>query len=443
MPEQLTIVLVTQPGREDFFRQAVKSISRALHIFEEIKLFIFLNGSTSASKVVAENIQSNFPNRTIIRESQFNSVLTDQLWHHLKDLQVTWVHFPGDDDIVVADKYKHFFSVIKQEPDIVAVPFNALVIDVDGKPTGKRLRAHEFNGSVEDSSLAAAFHKPPFVWPSLIFDFNSIEGPLFLSRYVFDWWLSLQLVCKNGIRTINEDLILYRTHKSQESQMTSEFRKRFEARMMMEFFVESQIFFDRIHSVSSASAFAQLLDQNLPIYGDVSFGAPVLLSILEKLHSTLGLQHQVTSTTWAEYFAASKIWIKSSELPRAEWISFTDSNSLNFQLEFASSVCGEARSSISPLFAATGPVIGQLGCSHSLMNGKGSVVIDCESILDKSESQLMDSLLVLINDFQVQNSVSTNSLASWEAKLLRRIRVFLNTLRKVRGSFSPFWMFRG
>jgi hypothetical protein len=432
MSTVLTIVVVTQPGREYFFELLLQSISKALTMFENIRVLIVLNGASTTSKSIAQNFKESFPQRIRIKHFEENSVLPDCLWKILIEENISWAHFPGDDDIVIPENYSEFFHVVEQYPKTIAVPFEAAVINKHGNLTGKKLFPGKFTGVPNDFLLASAFHKPPFVWPSVIFNLKFIPGELFLSRYVFDWWVSLNLICLGEIRSVDKTLVKYRIHHGQESQKSSEFRKRFEAVLMITGFIQSEVFISRLKSISSIPSFVISLERNLPIYGDVVFGVPILLSVLEKLHSVLKVDPHISGMSLSEYFIRNGVPMTSSELPRYSWCRNSLPNSLNFQLRIMPDTCLKLQSIVKPLFSNHAPIIGVLGCRHVSEVSKSSVFLDCYNAEDRSESDILNELLLSTQLVLHDQRLSYNSLAPWELLLLKKVRQFLRVFRRIK-----------
>jgi hypothetical protein len=432
MPAILTVVLVTQPSRESFFELSVQSVCRALQMFETVRLLIVLNGASEVSNLIARNVQRYFPQRVTIRRIEENSALPNDLWRILSEECVSWAHFPGDDDIVISASYKHFFEILDRYPATIAVPFRAAVINEEGRPTGKKLTPYHFTGVQDDNLLASAFHKPPFIWPSLIFNIQSIEDDLYLSRYVFDWWIGLNLVCRGEVRSVNHTLVQYRIHKEQESQKASEFRKRFEARLMIDAFVHSEAFSTRARSITSTSKFVSSLERNPPIYGDITLGTPVLLSILNKVHRLLNVRLQLKESYLSKYFIKNRVPMTLSETPHYSWCELPSSKKVNFQLYVDRGTCKEFREAVQKFFDKEGEIIGTLGCQHTDTRSESIVLMDCQDMLDKTDTQLLRELIFSAESVLQNSSVSLHSLAPWEVFLLRKVRAIFRALRLFR-----------
>ena len=277
----LTICLVTR-GRKDFLKESLQS----LQIISENKLVRILIIDNGSDLLISNQLKdwSKFNDASFIRFSD-NDSRPNRVWKILREMDSQWVLFPGDDDVVLPTAISRFLKIISESPNLNAVCFNMQDLDVSGKLTSTiRQPAFEPDKN-QDFQLASAFHEPAFLWPSLFINIKAIPAILPTSRYVFDWWIGIQLIIKGSIRLVNEVAVNYRVHPQQESNLATLRRKSFEASFWLIELIESDIFAFWLRSQSEKNLrdFWNQLSSQTPIYGNDQFGFVLQLSIAKKI----------------------------------------------------------------------------------------------------------------------------------------------------------------
>lgn len=437
MPMKLTITLVTQPSRVEFLAISLRAIREALHLHSALNLLVIFNGVSKRGEELLQPLRGEFDGRVSTEIIEKNTPLPNEVVKIIREKELDWVHLPGDDDVVIPQTYNHFFDSIRKNPENVAFGFSAIAIDSDERPTGKILNPINTEQSSNESLLAGVLYKPIFVWPSLIFNFKTIPENIFSSRFVFDWWVGFQLLLAGPITNINLPLIKYRVHDFQESFLAPETRKRFEAEIMIQSVIIDNKFQTFLSNLEHRQLFFQDLRSNLPIYGDSTFGAPILLQLL---NSSLDIPIQIDSLLsnyLAAYAAERGTYLPMDQLPTKSNIVQSRDTRMNFSGEIARGTCAEVTNSLLRIlnFAHRSPFF--FGCWHSDFNSVSDsnfLKIDCQK-LSKADNSSIDILIF----GQIEKSLSatldkTSQLAPWEVRLVHSARKVLSVFRRLRAS---------
>jgi hypothetical protein len=223
---------------------------------------------------------------------------------------------PGDDDLIIHKSYQYFFQTLRQNPKMVGMAFTAVEVDENLLPTGKRLTPFYLEESdCITEKLVHALNRPPFVWPSLIFDSAAVPVDIFDSRFVFDWWVSIQLICNGDIILSKRDLVEYRVHQAQESFQASSSRKYFEAQLMMHQLFVDKSFLTLLNNASNVHQLLKCVNRFPPIYGDPRFGASILLLLLRTFAKPESRKLTLKRHYLAEYLDYSKVEMPLDEFP--------------------------------------------------------------------------------------------------------------------------------
>jgi len=434
----LTVVLVTQPARVDYFAESLECIAEALEKHLELELLVIFNGKSDSGEDKLKPIQDGFPTRVSSRIIEVNNPMPDSVFKIIREENLRWIHMPGDDDLVIPKAYSAFFDLMSEENSYVAVGFSAIAIDSNGTPSGKVLKPLDFNGERKERILAAALHKPLFVWPSLIFDATCVPEKLFSSRFVFDWWVGIQVLLSGPIKTLNQELIKYRLHSNQESSQVYEIRKRFEAELMLLSILQNPVTLNDDSEELSIELFLEHMAFHPPIYGDQFFGSSIFFSVLNSF-SKRGVEvTREISDLMAEFAYSRGVGMSMSEFPHYSFINQYQPLKLNFNFSFDKSVCEDVINSLAPLrFSGNDPLF-SVKCLHSLTSEDSklkSYQIDCSEFNGEYRSDWIDGLCKFsstalgIGDFAIGN-------LSWkETQVIKGLRFFVRLLRQVRNFF--------
>jgi hypothetical protein len=273
----LTICLFTR-GRDRYLPEALERLDLAIQI-PAVQLVIIDNGCENHT---SEALKSWSVTRTAsVKYFRFdvNQTAQTRVFNKLRELNVDWVNFPGDDDLLEVDFLPKLLEIIS-DSSVVAVAASMNVVDSNGK-SKKIIRKPLAGNPGNPDYLAKSLNEPPFLWPSLFFRISIFSGDLPNSRYVYDWWISLNLIMAGKVITTDAVAINYRVHEGQESSLAPTRRKFFEAETWLNALIESEQFLIYLESKSENEIllFWKTLIQFPPIYSSTVFGRSLLLRV--------------------------------------------------------------------------------------------------------------------------------------------------------------------
>jgi hypothetical protein len=418
---------------------ALKSIESALYAFPQMHLMVIFNGANHEGEDAIAHLSLSFPNRISSFSFAENSSLPEKVWQQIDLNALGWIHMPGDDDLVVQDAYRHFENEIDKNKDLVAVSFSAIQIDHNNQRTGKVLHSAFSSRKTLAENLAIAIHEPPFVWPSLMFNVRAIPTKRFNSRFAFDWWVGINLLLSGNVIKVEKALVQYRVHPNQESNQVPEFRKRFEAKLMIESFLSEP----RVHAVLSNEAFKseliEALCQKPPIYGDTFMGGSIMMMLVNSSNNPSIVGAFMNSIYPSRFAASHGLYFRIDEFPHFNSARSNQSPKLNFNCLLDPDLCPNLRKRLLRLLDSTDKELGLVTCKHSkvLSNGENySLAVDCHPDNISSDVLLVNQLLKLVNTNVRYSPSQSLSLAHWERRLLEFSRHILRRVRKFK-SFLP------
>ncbi len=276
----LTICLVTQGRKEvhEFFESAGR-----LSILEHVNFLIIDNGSPKDMSDEINKWASTQPRVTIVR-LQTNTTDFNEIWSNVEIYCSEWVTFPGDDDRLIFEGIKQWSSIVFDRPDVEVTAMSAKIIDQNGVETGEIAGPDYVSDGDKASHVARGLHAPPFFWPTLFFKKSLIRGPFPHSRFVLDWWISLNLLIKAEVLESSVCTLAYRRHSLQESNLVSLNRKYFEGIYHLDDFLNSAFFVTWIDSMKEEALvdFWNAVYKSPPIYAERDM-ANVLMFRIAKL----------------------------------------------------------------------------------------------------------------------------------------------------------------
>jgi glycosyltransferase involved in cell wall biosynthesis len=283
---KLTICLVTK-GRELYLSDILKSFENLL-LDPAITVLLIDNGSDpSIRESLADWQLKNSKSVKLVRLAS-NDSRPSTIWLEVISAGVDWVIFPGDDDELVPDIIAEWRSSVKNDPDLVAFASTAAVMDENGVLTGELLSPTAGLVQSRIDQIALGFHQPPFVWPSLFLRATKVNAMVPPSRYVFDWWVGINLFLAGNVEISNSIGLKYRVHSEQESNLAPIRRKYFEASLWLDELIRSKEFTTWIKSMTDEDRllFWKKLNQKSPVYGDPFFARQLIFSLARLLIDT-------------------------------------------------------------------------------------------------------------------------------------------------------------
>ncbi len=434
----LTICLVTK-GREKYFSSLTKSIEECL-LQPDVSLLIIDNGSDELMK---EKIQTWAKSciRTELVRLESNVTSAAEIWLEIFKREIDWAIFPSDDDKIEPKIISEWRDAIQAEPGLVGFATSLSMMDKNGIKTGEII-SPACTQNVDVTRVAAAFHEPPFLWPGLFFRVAQLPRELPSSRYVFDWWVGIQLLISGKVETSQSVGVFYRLHEDQESNLVTVRRKYFEAVMCLEQLVNSIEFRLWLSKISLADKFLfwESLVKLPPVYGNTVFSNLLLMSTYKAILESCVLAQEKVEI--ANRFALHHgVLLRngqiSSILPKDCTMKDTLPGNLNLNVE--KDACDEIKRLARFVSSDSGQYSRRLGCMHS--NAKENVFkFDCATLVNGSLEKKADQLIKALSLEYEQNELQARIFTSGEMfvlEFLRKIRAIApkfihKRLRKLR-----------
>ncbi len=417
---KFTYCLVTK-GREEFLPLSLEPL-KAVLLNADVEVIIVDNG---CSVEVSEMLRG-WCVETQAKYLRFdlNSPAAPRIWAALKSFDIDWITFPGDDDVINPEFLISARDIISNDNQLTALAGSMRIIDSVGNRTGQVRNPLNLAGDKVEN-LARSLHQPPFLFPALFIKFDAITMPLPNSRYIFDWWLSLNLICVGNTSTTKDIAIDYRIHKSQESTIAPSRRKYFEAQVVLWRFIDGHEFEAFLSHLSDNEKrrFWNEIYLSGPIYGDPEFGAALRLKLIVKLVDSMK-DHTLAGLLLGEHAASVGTFLRSGEI--GAWLNVSDSlvsiHAPNFDLAVAVGSCESIFR-----FAGTphkpnsnGPSF-LIGCIHSKV--ACDYLVDCAHC-DESPEETLELLIVEITDSLEKNGSLDFKISNTERKLIDGLRRF-------------------
>jgi hypothetical protein len=161
-------------GRELFLGDALLSYEPFIKT-GEVNVILIDNGSNDQSKsVLLEWKDRNNKFVEYIRVEENVSVGTPYFWEQIKQFNPEWIIFPGDDDILVFDIFHDWKLAVSNNPNLNAFACSAVLINSESQSIGIDRSPAILRSTSKPSQLAIGIHESPFLWPGLIFKFDTI-----------------------------------------------------------------------------------------------------------------------------------------------------------------------------------------------------------------------------------------------------------------------------
>jgi len=433
---ELTICLITK-GRLEYLDQLLASL-KGVSKHDWVKILIILNG---AEEEVAHRIYkwAKLNSQVEIESREVNDVRPSILWPLVRRHTDGWCLFISDDDVFCSDILPKFQEILKKEKDLVAITALAEVINAEGLATGEIKRSTLFDSTSKIEAVAKSLNAPPFPWPTLFFDVSKLPAEIPNSRYVFDWWVGIQLVLSGKIGFLDEICVQYRSHPQQESHLASHRRKYFEAFIWFEKMIQDQNFSFWINSLSEDEKvlFWKSSLINLPIYGDAQYSSMLLNCLRSKLGEYISLIKR--SKMLGDFAFLNGVPLKNEDLGSLLSLEFNQIKTFaNVELEILPKTCGSIYS-VKEFFTSESGNKFQIACKHSKNKTHNSILVNCDLVPSDLPQITSDLILFEITKNLEKNGEVSLVITPKEKNIvlsLRRIRMIvpnsiLNLARKL------------
>jgi hypothetical protein len=297
------------------------------------------------------------------------------------------------------------------------------LIDSKGAPMGQYRNPTKYSED-DIQYLASSLHEPPFLFPALFFRFNPSFMPLPKSRYVFDWWLSLNLIQEGSFLITPEVSIDYRVHKDQESALAPSRRKILEAYLVLTRFIQTDSFRSYVVSLSDENKlrFWKSIAAKTPIYGDSEFGMAMFYNVSLFIADAMEMPDFAVEI-FGSLAAARGTYLRAGELASFIAPNFVslDNTQPNFAISIARGSCPRVTAlSKTGKEGFDGIPTFKVGCRHS--SSRSSFLVDCDLIVI-SPGKVLDVLIVQITQTMENKGILDFKITPIERNLLRNFRI--------------------
>ena len=428
---KLTICLVTK-GRYLFLDDALRSYEPFLDT-GFVNVVLVDNGADDKTKKLLLDWKNKYPDLvSYFRSDENEPAGASVFWEKIKSLAPEWIIFPGDDDELVFTVFESFIAALKNTPEISVYGSSAEIIDIDGKISGL-IRQPAIHGlSSQAEQLSKSLHEPPFFWPGLFFKFDLIKEELPNSRFVFDWWVGLQLILAGKILTTSDVGVRYRVHKLQESNQTPSRRKYLEGFHMLIEMINSKEFFSALKSMSTPEVI-KLLELSFaekPLYSQSEYNIPLMSELTYKALNLIE-SPELRNKVLEKYLFASGVLLKNGDLNNFyinSNLKFIKSQG-NLEVNFASGICIELKNSSASFSQGTTEKF-TVSCKHSA-HPNGSIRLNCDELAGLSIAEVADAILVAINTHLEGNGHLVFLTTPFEKSVITRIRQVKSKMPKM------------
>jgi hypothetical protein len=426
---RFTYCLVTK-GRPNYLLEALASLREVL-CNPDVQVVIIDNGCPVSTSQMLQSWCLEYGDRAIYIRFDVNQTAAPRVWAALRELSIDWITFPGDDDVVCSDFLSAAREMSDKNKSLTAISASMRIIDSFGKPTGQIRTPMKFEGN-RVQFLANSLHQPPFLFPALFIKFDAVAMSLPSSRFIFDWWLSLNLISLGNIVTTDTSAINYRIHDGQESAAAPARRKYFEAQVVLSRFINSIEFENFLGNLSDGEklSFCSSLQMKSPIYGDLEFGSTLLFNIILKVADSM-VDSNLAADLIGQYAAVGGTFLRAGEIssflaPNQHDVA---NNSRNFDFRIVEGSCeqflpleenfvGDRREM--PSFS--------IGCKHA--KASPQYLLDC-NLGNISVYEVADSLILKITtDLEVDGV--------YDYKISNTERVIVTLFRKLKSKVPKF-----
>lgn len=419
---KLTICLVTK-GRENYLPESLKSYESFLST-GEVDILIIDNGSDTISRNILYDWKMKHGLRVHYYRCENNENLgIPNFWDVIGSYEPKWILFPGDDDVLVFDIYYQWKKALKNNISLNAFAASGKVINSEGDITGEIRLPSVLDASSDIERVAKALFEPPFFWPCLFMRFSAIPKTVIHSRFVFDWWVGLQLVLCGSVETSRHIGLKYRVHESQESFQASSRRKHFEGFNMLSSVISSVSFKNFLKRLSDKELymFYDLCLHKKFLYDQPQYNMALLNELTSKVTKYAG--SNLAKTEIAEkYLSGSGIYTKkydlgtifnNLELPNAESLG-------NVGIIFSENTCPSVTKA-GECFRSEAFNSVTIGCVHSIFKS-GLILIDCEIMAKFDKKYVADQILVSLDATAENQGILNFVVSPFEKKIITHYR---------------------
>lgn len=423
---KLTVCLVTK-GRPEFLDE-IKENYRKILMADFVELVIVLNGTNNTTIEEFKKLQIEFSNKVKIIQILKNDFRMSRIFMEIiaSDETIEWVLFPGDDDLIELGFIEEWKNLENKER-IVAFTSRARVMDKSGRFTGEILESSILKKDSMVERVALSFHEPAFIWPSTIFNIQKVLGEIPSSRYVSDWIVGIKLILAGEVTHTNNFGLSYRNYESQESAISPNRRKFFEAVIWQSKLFDEGYFADWISKLdhNQILLFWKTILKFKPIYNDTLFSYAIINIMFNKLQE---ITKEPLKNLILNYYALySGVLLKNNEgLSLLELEKGRSSAPSNINFEYALGVCDIVRINNSDVFDDS-PYRIRISCDHSNYS-RNNIYVRCKNLIEFDSSVREDIVINQVtNELEFQNQLDLK-LSTGEIFIIRLLRTYRSRL---------------
>ena len=419
---KLTICLVTK-GRKEYLDEALNSYEKFIDT-GEVDVIIIDNGSDSLSKEILNNWKLKHGSKINYYRVESNEKLgTPFFWEKIRSFAPEWIIFPGDDDVLVYEIYDEWKKALKTNGSLNAFAASAQVVNSKSDLNGE-IRMPAIYGVLSRAEIISrSLHEPPFFWPCLFMRFAAIPEMVIASRFVFDWWVGLQIVLKDQIESTKSIGIKYRTHEKQESFQTTSRRKNLEGYGMLSSVINSASFNKSLESMtdSDLKELFYLCTIKKPIYAQPEYYNALTKDLAFNIMRVVK-DNSIKNEIAEKYILSAGVYTKNNDLETIyTGLDLPSKESKgNLALKFSEGICENLRN-VEKLFDQNGSTKIDVSCKHSKFIQE-SVIINCKHFNKLDDYEIADMVLLAIDE-HFQNNGSLNfTISPFERELIKFYR---------------------
>jgi hypothetical protein len=391
------------------------------------------NGSNDQSRNILlewKNRNKNFVE--YLRAEENMSMGTPYFWEQIKQFNPEWIIFPGDDDILLFDIFYEWKLAVSNNTALSAFAFSAVLINSENEFVGMDRSPALLKFTSKPSQLAIGIHESPFLWPGLIFRFDSIVTQVPFSLYVLDWWVGLYLISVGDTYATSKIGIRYRVHSKQESFQTTSRRKYFEGYNMLYDYINSSIFVEALEKFSDLELF-EFFDkciENKPLYDQPEYFVSLMKELSLAMLRIQKFKH-LKNDILNKYTLSAHILSKRGDLANTYtgFSQFEKNTEGNIQISFDAYACNFLVSTQKYFYTQSKDKY-FIKCRHSARKSDG-IFIDCSNLSSSSEVEIADFILLAINAHLEISGEINFTVTPFERKLLTRYRRLKSRLPKL------------
>jgi hypothetical protein len=348
-------------------------------------------------------------------------------------MDLEWILMPGDDDVLMREGILSFLNIAKTRENVNVVGGGSHIIDQLGVSNGKSITPVTSNYRSHIENFVSNLHGPGFIWPATFFRPEIVGANVPSSRFAFDWYLDCIFILNKSYLILEDKVLKYRIHESQETNLASLRRKYFEGFLWLSKLINSESFMTWLSSLddSEVAEFWSLLMISRPVYGDEEFGKQLTFHVAEKI-ANLDIPPELLATVFLDVATLNNVFLGKGEIKHFLNVAVDQAQVAQFaNIQFIPAPSSCLNSEYFEI--ETEPVVNivksvEVCCGHT--PNISNFEIDCNKYKNVAEINVQEMLL-LDYEFHLQKiGVFEAKLTSLDRKILNAYPNIINKLPK-------------